>query len=248
MTNPTVTYMETPLADLPTFPFLDRDTLYFHFVTPSPMLSRFQRMIQSVQREMGFTLWTTTHLFVSYNNQIFDKSGPQTITSLGETAKYLQSNYPGYTIESYASDNPAFVLNFKNLVEHVNTLETADPQDANGDVIVKIEYKSTTTSYTSGTETSHTMKDLALLKIAGIKMSEAEAIRKANVEGIFTPSSELKNPSYCSHTTGELIPELKDQTLLRYPALLHSLFEEENHKFRMPYSRTIIGNMRTALK
>jgi hypothetical protein len=237
--------METPLANLPTFPFLERDTLYFHFVTPSPALSRFQRIIQAVQKEIGFTAWTTTHFFVSYNNQIFDRSGPNAIASINDTTKYLQAHYPGYTIDSHASDDPAFVSNFKNLFEHVTTLETPDGQDTNSDIILKISYKSNNPSYNPDTGTTHVLKDLARLKIARLKMSEAEAIRKVRVEGIFTPSNELKNPCYCSHTASELIPELKDQALLRYPAFLHALFAEKSQKFRMPYSRTIIGNMRT---
>jgi hypothetical protein len=229
------------------FPVL-KDTVYFHFAKPLGTLNPFQSLIQRVQNAMGFTKWETTHVFVSCNNQIIDRTGVFTLTTDQDAHEYLIKNYNGYEVNSYGTSDKNVLANFSSYFKFISTVATKpvyteDPITGEYYAATTIQYQPNNTVYGIGKETAVTLKESFQLLMSGTKISETDAIRKATdvvIAAKFLPSTQLKNPTYCSLTIGGLITPLYGQSILRYPALSHAFLSKSYIDLGMSYLQTII--------
>lgn len=206
-------------------PVIKKDTVYFHFVKPTAKPNVFQSLIQYVQKNLGFSKYETTHVFVSLNEKIIDRTGIYTVTSGDDAEGYLRKNYTGHTIESFGIRNMNLQTNFLSLFNFINLQKPYFFEDETGEVFGRTTIYPNNSIYALGLPTLTTLKEVGSSMILRIPISEADAIKKANAGFSFKTADKLENPTYCSLTVGVLIPELRNLQLLRYPALTHSLFE-----------------------
>lgn len=214
------------------------DLLYIHCSRPNKALNRFQEFIQYVQNKMGFSCWHTTHVFVSYNGHIIDRTGLYTVTTKEEGMRYLQNNYRGYSIESYGVSDPNIAKTFTDLYDTISKTRgfrmIHDEYMGDEIFVENLVYQPNNTMYGIGRATIANIQDVLKLHITGAIVKESEAIQQGLVamkDTRFEAWSTQKNPAFCSVIMQNLVPALRDLTLTRYPALTHSfletLFEEK---------------------
>lgn len=226
-----------------------KDVVYLHQVKPTAKLNNFQQIIQRVQRNMGFSMWETTHVFATLNDKIIDRTGVYTVSSQQEAIQYLKDHYAGHEIHSFGSSDVNLIKNFNALHKKISTIRqrpifVEEPFTGEYMCADVASFQPYNSIYGLGKETAITIKDVFALQLKKIKISEKDAIASALEAGTrenFKESTRLINPTYCSLTVGELITSLQSQPILRYPALTHSFLQACYEKFNMSYVKTTIN-------
>lgn len=228
-----------PSTDL----LLKTGTTYIHCaVPPTNALNKFQKIIQPVQKLLGLSNWQTTHVFLSMDNRIIDRTGAYTVLSEQDAFEYLKTKYPGYTIYSYGTADKNVCSNFKNLFKLINTKSISFYENEFGEYLEQ-ETNPNNSIYGLGWETAQTFWDAMSGLIKGTKLDEKAAITQAAAAYNGKPiplSTQLQNPTYCSCVVGSLYQPLSGLPVLRYPALTHSFLDQYYQQFDMDFITTTV--------